>query len=82
MLLFLFLTSCLGYSSQAKVAAKTIKATLKRRDTAERFLSLPGFSEHGFGDASESLENSNLLALFTEILMFPLKHGMIRYLIE
>ncbi|XP_063597420.1 mitogen-activated protein kinase kinase kinase 4-like isoform X1 [Penaeus indicus] len=41
-----------AYCSQAKVAAKTIKATLKRRDTAERFLSLPGFSEHGFGDAT------------------------------
>lgn len=34
-------------SSQAKEAAKTLKATLKRRDTAERFLSLPGFTDHG-----------------------------------
>ncbi|XP_069173757.1 mitogen-activated protein kinase kinase kinase 4 isoform X4 [Procambarus clarkii] len=35
-----------AYCSQAKEAAKTIKATLKRRNTAERFLSLPGFSDH------------------------------------
>ncbi|XP_042228698.1 mitogen-activated protein kinase kinase kinase 4-like isoform X2 [Homarus americanus] len=41
-----------AYCSQAKEAAKTIKATLKRRNTAERFLSLPGFSDHGIPEVS------------------------------
>ncbi|XP_063864103.1 mitogen-activated protein kinase kinase kinase 4-like isoform X1 [Scylla paramamosain] len=38
-----------AYCLQAKEAAK---ATLKRRDTSERFLSLPGFTDHGIAEAS------------------------------
>ncbi|KAK7021049.1 hypothetical protein SK128_007163 [Halocaridina rubra] len=41
-----------AYCSQAKEAAKTIKATLKRRNTAERFLSLPGFTDEVVCDKS------------------------------
>ncbi|XP_076046818.1 mitogen-activated protein kinase kinase kinase 4-like [Oratosquilla oratoria] len=35
-----------AYCTNAKEAAKTMRASLKRRRTAERFLSLPGFPEH------------------------------------
>lgn len=38
-----------AYCLQAKEAAK---ATLKRRDTADRFLSLPGFTDHGIPEVS------------------------------
>ncbi|XP_071530903.1 mitogen-activated protein kinase kinase kinase 4 [Panulirus ornatus] len=38
-----------AYCLQAKEAAR---ATLKRRDTSERFLSLPGFSDHGIPEVS------------------------------
>ncbi|KAG0721552.1 Mitogen-activated protein kinase kinase kinase 4 [Chionoecetes opilio] len=41
-----------AYCLQAKEAAK---ATLKRRDTAERFLSLPGFTDHGIPEASPEI---------------------------
>ncbi|XP_064092041.1 mitogen-activated protein kinase kinase kinase 4-like [Macrobrachium nipponense] len=41
-----------AYCLQAKEAAKTIKATLKRRNTSERFLSLPGLSEETIRESS------------------------------
>ncbi|KAK4319027.1 hypothetical protein Pmani_010006 [Petrolisthes manimaculis] len=41
-----------AYCLQAKEAAKTIKANLRRTSTDERFLSLPGFSDHGMLEVS------------------------------
>ncbi|MPC13299.1 hypothetical protein E2C01_006030 [Portunus trituberculatus] len=46
-----------AYCLQAKEAAK---ATLKRRDTSERFLSLPGFTDHGIAEASPERTRQHL----------------------
>lgn len=50
---FIHKESMLFPSSQAKEAAK---ATLKRRDTSERFLSLPGFTDHGIPEVCKYIQ--------------------------